>query len=111
MQASAHSRESCEGTRAELGSAIDLERDLAEWAEHAKLIVVTEYGADAVAGLHSLDGSLWTEEFQVGLLAMYHRVFDRQQGGCRRARVELRRLPDCAWGPPGRRQQEGRLHP
>jgi beta-glucuronidase len=57
---------------------IDLERELAEWAEQGKPIVVTEYGADAVAGLHSLDGSLWTEEFQVAFLAMYHRVFDRQ---------------------------------
>jgi beta-glucuronidase len=56
---------------------IDLDRELAEWAEDGKPIVVTEYGADAVTGLHSLDGSLWTEEFQSDLLAMYHRVFDR----------------------------------
>jgi len=57
---------------------LDLERELAQWAEQGKPIVMTEYGADAVAGLHSLDGSLWTEEFQAELLARYHRVFDRQ---------------------------------
>jgi beta-glucuronidase len=57
---------------------IELERELAKWAEQGKPIVMTEYGADAVAGLHSLDGSLWTEEFQAESLATYHRVFDRQ---------------------------------
>jgi beta-glucuronidase len=54
-----------------------LETELREWAERGKPIVVTEYGADTQAGLHSLIGDPWSEEFQVELLAMYHRVFDR----------------------------------
>jgi beta-glucuronidase len=37
---------------------------------------VTEYGADTLAGLHSVTGEPWTEEFQTAYLAMNHRVFD-----------------------------------
>ena len=54
-----------------------LESELREWAARGKPIVMTEYGADTQAGLHSLTGEPWSEEFQVELLAMYHRVFDR----------------------------------
>jgi beta-glucuronidase len=55
-----------------------LEQDLRAWADHfAKPIVVTEYGADAVAGLRSVTAGLWTEDYQRDLLATYHRVFDR----------------------------------
>jgi beta-glucuronidase len=54
-----------------------LEAELREWAERGKPIVMTEYGADTQPGLHSLGAEPWTEEFQVELLAMSHRVFDR----------------------------------
>ncbi len=55
-----------------------LEAELKAWADkHDKPIVVTEYGADTVAGFHSVVDTPWTEEYQVDLLAMYHRVFDR----------------------------------
>jgi beta-glucuronidase len=54
-----------------------LEAELREWAQRGKPIVMTEYGADTQAGLHSLTSEPWSEEFQVDLLAMYHRVFDR----------------------------------
>ncbi|HXZ98815.1 MAG TPA: beta-glucuronidase [Candidatus Binatia bacterium] len=55
-----------------------LEADLRAWAaSYAKPIVVTEYGADAVAGLRSVVPAPWTEEYQRDLLAMCHRVFDR----------------------------------
>ena len=40
--------------------------------------MITEYGADTVAGLHSVDRrSRGREEYQVDFLEMYHRVFDR----------------------------------
>jgi beta-glucuronidase len=39
--------------------------------------VMCEYGADAVAGLHSMDGIPWSEEFQAKFLEAYHEVFDR----------------------------------
>jgi beta-glucuronidase len=54
-----------------------LESELLEWAQRGKPIVMTEYGADTQAGLHSLTSEPWSEEFQTDLLAMYHRVFDR----------------------------------
>ncbi|NJC71352.1 beta-glucuronidase [Planosporangium thailandense] len=56
----------------------DLEVELSTWADrYGKPIIMTEYGADTVAGLHSVVAVPWTEEYQVELLAMYHRVFDR----------------------------------
>ncbi|OBT70220.1 hypothetical protein VE03_00168 [Pseudogymnoascus sp. 23342-1-I1] len=54
-----------------------LRGDLQGWVKRLdKPIVMTEYGADTVSGLHSIFGSTWSEEFQVDMLGMYHRVFD-----------------------------------
>ena len=56
----------------------ELEAELNGWVEkHGKPIIMTEYGADAVAGRHSITPSPWTEEYQVAVLEMSHRVFDR----------------------------------
>jgi beta-glucuronidase len=55
-----------------------LEAELHAWARvQEKPIIVTEYGADAMPGLHTLDAAVWSEEYQVALLETYHRVFDR----------------------------------
>ena len=55
-----------------------LEAELTAWADkHGKPIIVTEYGADAVAGMHGVPSAPWTEEYQSELLEMTHRVFDR----------------------------------
>ncbi|MFH5823567.1 beta-glucuronidase [Georgenia sp. AZ-5] len=54
-----------------------LEDELAQWEAHGKPILMTEYGADTVAGLHDLTGAMWSEEYQGELLDMYHRVFER----------------------------------
>ena len=55
-----------------------LEAELHAWAaKHGKPIIMTEYGADTMPGLHSVMPAPWTEEYQAELLAMYHRVFDR----------------------------------
>jgi beta-glucuronidase len=51
--------------------------ELEQWAGDGKPIIVTEYGADTVAGLHSVDPEPWSEEYQVAFLEMNHRVFDR----------------------------------
>ena len=57
-----------------------LEAELQAWAlGHGKPIIVTEYGADTMSGLHSAEASLWSEEYQVALLEAYHRVFDRTE--------------------------------
>ena len=55
-----------------------LEDELRRWADrHDKPILVTEYGADTLAGLHTIRPVLWSEGYQAELLDMYHRVFDR----------------------------------
>jgi beta-glucuronidase len=55
-----------------------LEAELLDWARaYDKPIIMTEYGADTLAGLHSLQGMTWTEEYQTEVLNMCHRVFDR----------------------------------
>ncbi|MEU3617948.1 beta-glucuronidase [Streptomyces sp. NPDC006872] len=55
-----------------------LETELRGWAEkYGKPILMTEYGADAMPGLHSVWDSPWTEEYQQAYLEMNHRVFDR----------------------------------
>jgi len=53
------------------------EAELREWAAQGKPIVITEYGADTVAGLHAITPMPWTEEYQSAYLEMNHRVFDR----------------------------------
>jgi len=56
----------------------ELEAETWEWVKaYDKPIIFTEYGADTVAGLHEAVPGPWSEEYQVELLAMFHRVFDR----------------------------------
>ncbi|WP_282942491.1 beta-glucuronidase [Paenibacillus sp. RC67] len=44
-----------------------------------KPIIMTEYGADTVAGLHDVDPVMFTEEFQVEYLRANHEIFDEFQ--------------------------------
>jgi beta-glucuronidase len=56
----------------------NLEAELRAWAaKHDQPILVTEYGADTMAGLHTVRPVMWSEEYQAELLDVYHRVFDR----------------------------------
>ena len=51
--------------------------DLRNWREaHGKPILVTEYGADTLAGLHTLPSVSFSEEFQDGFMQEYFRAFD-----------------------------------
>ncbi|MDY0830057.1 beta-glucuronidase [Microbacterium sp. BG28] len=55
-----------------------LETELRGWqSTWDKPIIMTEYGVDTMAGLHSAHPGPWSEEYQIDFLAMYHRVFDR----------------------------------
>jgi beta-glucuronidase len=55
-----------------------LEDEIRAWTDaHGKPIIFTEYGADTFAGLHGVTPTPWTEEYQVEVLEMFHRVFDR----------------------------------
>lgn len=51
--------------------------ELEAWATEGKPIIITEYGADTLTGLHALEPQPWSEEYQVAYLDMNHRVFDR----------------------------------
>ena len=55
-----------------------LQAELEDWVKReGKPILMTEYGGDTLAGLHSVTPWPWDEEYQVELLEMYHRVFDQ----------------------------------
>ncbi|WP_276697354.1 beta-glucuronidase [Propionibacterium acidifaciens] len=53
-----------------------LRAELAQWAGLGKPLMLTEFGADAVAGLHDTTPVLYTEEYQVDYYAMNCRVLD-----------------------------------
>jgi beta-glucuronidase len=56
----------------------ELEADLRRWrARFGKPVLVSEYGADTIAGLHQDPPVMFTEEFQCEFLRRYHAVFDR----------------------------------
>ncbi|KAL4882577.1 beta-glucuronidase [Aspergillus karnatakaensis] len=55
-----------------------LEKDLRSWqSKYDKPIIMSEYGADTMAGLHAVGDVPWSEEYQTRILEMSHRVFDR----------------------------------
>lgn len=57
---------------------LQLEEELKEWHEkYHKPLIMTEYGADTIAGLHRLPAATFSEEFQCEFLDAYHKVFDR----------------------------------
>lgn len=54
-----------------------LKGELQGWVEKfGKPIMMAEYGADTLPGLHSVWDMPWTEEYQADYLDMNHRVFD-----------------------------------
>lgn len=50
--------------------------ELAGWSTLNKPIIITEYGADTMAGLHDLKAGPWSEEYQQAYYEMNSRVFD-----------------------------------
>lgn len=57
---------------------VGLSQELLEWQKKFpnKPILMTEYGADTLPGLHSMWDIPYTEEFQCSFYEMSHRVFD-----------------------------------
>ncbi|WP_448854629.1 beta-glucuronidase [Corynebacterium frankenforstense] len=53
-----------------------MSEELAGWEKYGKPIIYTEFGADTVAGLHSVYHQPFTEDFQVAYLEMCAKVFD-----------------------------------
>jgi beta-glucuronidase len=59
---------------------VALEEELNAWvAKYGKPIIMSEYGADTLPGLHSVWDISWTEEYQVAYFETHHRVFDRTE--------------------------------
>ncbi|MES4908982.1 MULTISPECIES: beta-glucuronidase [unclassified Streptomyces] len=55
-----------------------MEQDLRGWAaKFGRPLLMSEYGADTLPGLHSVWDQPWTEEYQAAYLAASHRAFDR----------------------------------
>lgn len=55
-----------------------VEWELTNWYRNfGKPVIMTEYGADAIAGFHQDPPVMFTEEYQEELLTCYHNVFDR----------------------------------
>lgn len=55
-----------------------LREELSGWEKRCpgKPVMMTEYGADTIAGLHDVDPVMFTEEFQVEYLRANHEIFD-----------------------------------
>ncbi|XP_046391225.1 beta-glucuronidase-like isoform X2 [Ischnura elegans] len=54
-----------------------VESEITRWNQKFnKPVFMTEYGADAVSGLHTLPESVWTEDYQVALMREYFKAFD-----------------------------------
>jgi len=55
-----------------------LEKELLAWYKiHNKPLIMTEYGADAVAGMHSLPSQMFSEDYQVDTIRKYFPIFDK----------------------------------
>ncbi|ABW12661.1 Beta-glucuronidase [Parafrankia sp. EAN1pec] len=59
------------------GAETAWQAELEGWAAEGKPIIITEYGADTITGLHQVTPQPWSEEYQAEYLEMNHRVFDR----------------------------------
>lgn len=51
-------------------------KELAGWSTTGKPIVMAEYGADTMSGIHKLPSVMWSEEYQTEYLDAQHEVFD-----------------------------------
>jgi len=60
---------------------IHLEAELKGWTDKYNVpIVITEYGADTLAGGHSIHNLPWSEEYQTQFLDANHEIFDKFPG-------------------------------
>ena len=55
---------------------IQREEELDQWQKLGKPLMITEYGADTVAGLHDTTPVMFTEEYQLEYYRMNNRVLD-----------------------------------
>ena len=55
-----------------------LNQELDFWAEQHKPVMMSEYGADTVAGLHTAGAEMFSEEFQVEFYRRLDAEFDKR---------------------------------
>ncbi|XP_047141772.1 beta-glucuronidase [Hydra vulgaris] len=61
--------------------SMQLENALYSWHNVTnKPVIMSEYGADAVAGIHRLPSAMFTEEYQVDTVRRYFPIFDKFRG-------------------------------
>ncbi|PVD31514.1 hypothetical protein C0Q70_06927 [Pomacea canaliculata] len=57
---------------------LQLSTELEAWrARHRKPIIISEYGADTIPGLHQYPEFVFSEEFQTSFSSEYHKTFDK----------------------------------
>lgn len=55
-----------------------VEKELSLWHEKFKKpIIMSEYGADSIAGFHSNPAVMFTEEYQIEMIQKFNKVFDK----------------------------------
>ena len=60
---------------------LHLEKELKGWTDKYNVpIIITEYGADTLAGGHSIHNLPWSEEYQIEYLRANHEIFDKFPG-------------------------------
>ena len=81
-------------------------------ARYPKPLIVAEFGADALPGLHTLPPEMFSEEYQADFITSLCRAIQQQAIHRRPARLEPLRLQDRPGRPPRRRHELQRpLHP
>lgn len=57
---------------------LQVKKEMQEWYEkYHKPMIMTEYGADTIAGLHKMPPVTFSEEFQCAFLNEFHKAFDQ----------------------------------
>ncbi|KAI5637259.1 glycosyl hydrolases family 2, TIM barrel domain-containing protein [Phthorimaea operculella] len=64
------------------GTMVNIARNVIDEAKawrqyHNKPVIMTEYGADTLDGLHRLPEYVWSEEYQVALMSEHFKAFDK----------------------------------
>ncbi|CAH0715437.1 unnamed protein product, partial [Brenthis ino] len=64
------------GSLANIATYVE-EEAIAWHRKHNKPVIMTEYGADTISGLHLIPEYVWSEEYQVALMSEHFKAFDR----------------------------------
>ena len=54
-----------------------MDNEMRFWADKNKPVIITEYGADAVAGMHNINADMFSEEYQVEFFKTINQVLDK----------------------------------